>query len=49
MLTTIKISEELKEELTNRKIAKRDTYEEVRWDLIEAGLELSAETKRDSQ
>jgi len=47
MVTTIQISEELKAELTNRKLFSRETYEEVIWDLIEDTRELSDETKRE--
>lgn len=46
MATTIQISEELKSELTKKKLFERETYEEVIWDLIEDTKELSEETKR---
>lgn len=46
MVTTIQISEELKEELNKRKMFKRDTYEGVIWDLLEDTMELSDETKK---
>ncbi|PIN75431.1 hypothetical protein COV18_03375 [Candidatus Woesearchaeota archaeon CG10_big_fil_rev_8_21_14_0_10_37_12] len=47
MATTIQISEELQKDLNKRKLFDRETYEEVIWDLIEDGMELSEETKRD--
>ncbi|MBI2109774.1 hypothetical protein HYT58_01220 [Candidatus Woesearchaeota archaeon] len=47
MVTTIQISEDLQEELKNRKLYDKESYEEVIWDLIEDTLELSEETKRD--
>ena len=47
MATTIQVSNDLREELTHRKIFEKETYEEVIWDLIEDTLELSEQTKRD--
>jgi predicted CopG family antitoxin len=46
MVTTIQISEELLEELKERKFFDRESYEEVIWDLIEDTQELSEETKK---
>jgi predicted transcriptional regulator len=46
MVTTIQISEELKQELNKRKLSNNDTYEGVIWDLLEDTMELSDETKR---
>jgi predicted CopG family antitoxin len=45
MVTTIQISEDLQNELANRKMFTRETYEEVIWDLLEDTKELSIETK----
>ena len=45
MATTIQISEDLQNELANRKLFTRETYEEVIWDLLEDTKELSIETK----
>jgi len=44
MATTIQISEALKRELQKRKIFRRETYEDVIWDLLEIDKELSEET-----
>mgnify|MGYP004000802589 CR=1 FL=1 len=46
MVTTIQISEDLQQELANRKRFAKETYEDVIWDLIEDTKELSEETKR---
>ncbi|MBT3814816.1 hypothetical protein HOE37_03555 [Candidatus Woesearchaeota archaeon] len=46
MVTTIQISEDLQQELANRKMFAKETYEDVIWDLIEDTKELSEETKR---
>jgi predicted transcriptional regulator len=46
MVTTIQISEELKEKLALRKRDSKDTYEGVIWDLLEDTMELSEETKK---
>ena len=47
MVTTIQISERLQNELVNKKLFERETYEEVIWDLIEDTRELSEETKKE--
>ena len=44
--TTIQISKALLEKLKMRKISKKESYEEVVWDLIEDTAELSEETKK---
>jgi hypothetical protein len=46
METTIQISKELLERLKMRKFSEKESYEKVIWDLIEDGMELSEETKR---
>ena len=46
MATTIQVSSKLVEELKNRKMYDKESYEEVIWDLIEDTLELSEETKK---
>ena len=46
MATTIQVSGDLLEELKNRKIYAKESYEEVIWDLLEDSMELSEETKR---
>lgn len=46
MATTIQVSNKLVEELKNRKIYDKESYEEVIWDLIEDTMELSEETKK---
>jgi predicted transcriptional regulator len=46
MVTTIQISNELKEKLEQRKASSKDSYEDVIWDMYEDTTELSAETKR---
>ena len=46
MATTIQISNKLLEQLKNRKMYGKESYEEVIWDLIEDTLELSEETKK---
>lgn len=45
MVTTIQISENLHNTLKVRKLYKKESYEEVIWDLIEDTMELSKETK----
>ena len=45
MVTTIQISADLQEELSKRKLSKRETYEEVIWDLVEDTMEINEETK----
>lgn len=46
MATTIQISEELKKELSAKKLYTAESYEDVIWDLMEDTMELSEETKR---
>ena len=46
MATTIQVSKSLLEELKNKKMYDKESYEEVIWDLIEDSKELSEETKR---
>jgi predicted transcriptional regulator len=46
MATTIQVSEDLKKELTRRKVFRNDTYEDIIWDLLEDTMELSEKTKR---
>ena len=47
MDTTIQISNSLKKELLKRKLFRKETYEEVIWDLIEDNQELSEQTKKE--
>ena len=47
MATTIQVSEDLREELSKRKLFDKESYEEVIWDLIEDTVELSEETKKE--
>lgn len=47
MTTTIQISEKLQRELNKRKIADRESYEEVIWDMMEDTMELNKETKKE--
>ncbi len=46
MVTTIQISNELKEKLEMRKLSSKESYEDVIWDMYEDTAELSKETKR---
>ena len=46
MATTIQISEDLLNELKNRKQYSKESYEKIIWDLLEDSMELSEETKR---
>jgi RNA polymerase-interacting CarD/CdnL/TRCF family regulator len=46
MATTIQVSNKLMEELQNRKMYGKESYEELIWDLLEDSMELSEETKR---
>ncbi len=46
MATTIQVSSKLMEELQNRKMYSKESYEELIWDLLEDSMELSEETKR---
>ena len=45
--TTIQISTELLNQLKNRKIVDKESYEELIWDLLEDTMELSEQTKKD--
>ena len=47
MATTIQISENLHKELLKRKFFKRETYEEVIWDMLEDTRELNEQTKKE--
>ena len=47
MATTIQVSNKLLEQLKNRKMYNKESYEEVIWDLVEDTLKLSEETKKD--
>lgn len=47
MVSTIQVSNELKEHLAVRKMSDKDSYEDVIWDLLEDTLELSAQTKKE--
>ena len=49
MVTTIQVSQELKEQLAFRKVSEKDSYEEIIWDLLEDTMELSEETKKNIQ
>ena len=44
MVTTIQVSEELKERLALRKVDNRDRYEDIIWDLLEDTMELNEQT-----
>ncbi len=46
MVTTIQVSGKLMEELKNKKMYSKESYEEIIWDLLEDTMELSEETKR---
>lgn len=46
MVTSIQVSEKLKERLEKRKLVDAESYEDVIWDLLEDSMELSEETKR---
>jgi molecular chaperone DnaK (HSP70) len=46
-ITTIQISTELLDQLKNRKIVEKESYEELIWDLLEDTMELSEQTKKD--
>lgn len=45
MATTIQISEKLLDTLKQRKLYKKESYEEVIWDLVEDTREVTKETK----
>ncbi|MBI2530206.1 MAG: hypothetical protein HYW05_03640 [Candidatus Diapherotrites archaeon] len=47
METTIQVSKDLRETLQKRKLAEKESYEEVIWDLIEDAMEISEETKKE--
>lgn len=47
MVSTIQVSNKLKEHLAVRKMSDKDSYEDVIWDLLEDTLELSAQTKKE--
>ncbi len=47
MVTTIQVSEELKERLVQRKASAKDSYEDIIWDLLEDTMELNEQTKRE--
>ena len=47
MVTTIQISEDLKDKLSSRKVSSKDTYEEIIWDLLEDTLEINEVTKKE--
>lgn len=46
MATTIQVSPKLVDELKNRKMYDKESYEDVIWDLLEDSQELSEETLR---
>jgi len=45
MATTIQVSENLLQELKEKKIYEKESYEEVIWDLVEDSMEISKQTK----
>ena len=47
MATTIQISEKLLEELKQRKLYDKESYEELIWDLMEDTKTLNEQTKKD--
>jgi len=47
MVTTIQISEELKKELSSKKLSDRETYESIIWGLLEDTMELNEEVKKE--
>jgi len=47
MATSIQISEELKMELSKKKLSERETYESVIWSLLEDTMELNEQTKKE--
>ncbi len=47
MATSIQISEELKKELSKKKLSDRETYENIIWNLLEDTMELSEQTKKE--
>jgi len=46
MATTIQVSNDLIEQLKNKKLYNKESYEEVIWNLLEDTMELSEETKK---
>ncbi|MCJ7666650.1 MAG: hypothetical protein MUO59_07945 [Actinobacteria bacterium] len=47
MVTTIQISEKLKNALAKKKLSNRETYENIIWDLLEDTIELNEKTKKE--
>jgi len=47
MATSIQVSVDLLNELRQRKLSPRETYEDVIMDLVEDSMQLNAETRRD--
>lgn len=47
MATSIQVSVNLLNELRQRKLSPRETYEDVIMDLVEDSMQLNAETRRD--
>ena len=45
MATTVQVSEKLLQELKEKKIYEKESYEEVIWDLVEDSMEISKQTK----
>ena len=45
-MTSIRVSNDLLDELKSRKIDNDDSYEDLIWDLLEPTMELSEETKK---
>lgn len=46
-MTTIQISNDLRDLLVKRKLYEKETFEEVIWDLVEDSMELSEQAKKD--
>lgn len=46
-MPTIKISNDLQKELSQRKLFNEESYEDVIWGALEETMELNEETKRD--
>ena len=47
MKTAIRVSKEILKKLKAMKTDRKDTYEDIIWDLLEDRMELSEKTKRD--
>ena len=47
MVTSIQISEELKDILSKKKLSERETYENIIWNLLEDNMELNKQTKKE--